>query len=326
MTYSSQLIALLKSKYPDCIPLDEIGRTLTLKQTDTSDLIADLVEKGYPLNQSKEGIRFELPLINSDSIKADLRTRRIGRNLIFKDRIPSTNELALNKLNSFSHGDIILTDFQTNGKGRMGRNWQASLGKSIALSIVLKPAIENEQAVLLTQLTAAALSKAIDQITHSSIKWPNDMIVNSKKVAGILTESHFSGSSLEGIVIGVGINTNMSTEDIDNDLRSKATSLLIETQIIVDPNSLITSFIQWFDELYSSWELTNDSSPFISICKEKSILMNREIIVRIGEMNRPGKVVDINPLGELIIKYAGQDSLESLQTMDFSIRGKDSYI
>lgn len=326
MSYSSQLISYLKSQFPESVSLQTISSQLNLTQSHVLELISELIEQGYPLQSVNDQFLFTVPLINVHELENDLTTKTIGKNMIFKDRVPSTNALALNELASFSHGDIILTDFQTNGKGRMGRSWQSSLGKSIAMSIILKPSIENNQAVLLTQLTAAALAKAIDSIIDCSIKWPNDMIVNHKKVAGILTESHFNGSSLEGVVIGVGINTNLVFDEADYEVKSKATSLFNETHHLIDSNRLIRSFIQWFDELYTSWEVTGDSAPFISICKEKSILLNREITVRTKESSRLAQVIDINPSGELIIRYNGEGTLERLHSLDFSIRGKHSYI
>lgn len=326
MTYSAQLISLLKSRFPEKVSLNTITAHLNLSNSEALEVIDTLKEKGYPVQSISDHYQFSVPLINVNSIKSGLSTRTLGQNLIFKDRIHSTNALALEDLASFSHGDIILTDYQTNGKGRMGRSWQSSLGKSIAMSIILKPDIDNKKAVLLTQLTAAALTKSLNSIMESSIKWPNDIIVNNKKVAGILTESQFHGDSLEGIVIGVGINTNLIVDELDEEIQSKATSLFHEAQKVIDPNLLIQSFIRWFDELYTSWSLTGDSSLFISICKEKSIILNKEIIVRNGESNRLAQVIDINPFGDLIIRYKGEEALESLQSLDFSIRGNQSYI
>lgn len=326
MTYFSQLISFLKSRFPKTIPLDEIANYLHLSQSEVLSLIDELLEKGYPVQTINYAYQFDLPLVNADTIKNDLATRSIGQHIIFEDHTPSTNTLALTNLESLSHGDIILTDYQTNGKGRMGRKWEAGLGTSIAMTIVLKPAIDNKQAVLLTQLTAAALSKSIDSISDSFIKWPNDMIVNNKKVAGILTESQFNGPTLEGVVVGVGINTNLDFGDSDDEIKSKATSLLHETHKTIDPNPLIISFIQWFDELYTNWELSGDSSPFITICKDKSILLNKEITVRKDNTSRLAQVIDINSLGELLIRYKGEETLDSLRSLDFSIRGKDTYI
>ncbi|MCC5895007.1 MAG: biotin--[acetyl-CoA-carboxylase] ligase [Alkalibacterium sp.] len=326
MIYSSQLISYFKSHFPYKIPLHKIVSDLEINKTDVLDSIDALIEQGYPMYTSEDHYQFSLPLIHVEAIKKGLNPSIIGKSILFKDQLPSTNGLALENLASFSHGEVILTDFQTSGKGRMGRSWQASLGKSIAMSIILKPTIDNRHAVLLTQLTAAALAKALGSLTDVLIKWPNDMIVNNKKVAGILTESQFNGNVLEGIVIGTGINTNLVLDEMDKKIQSKATSLFQETDHIIDPNLLIQSFIYWFDDFYTNWEQTRDSSPFIAICKEKSILLNREIIVRQGESSRLAQVVDINPLGELIIQYKGEEALESLQSLDFSIRGKDAYI
>lgn len=326
MPYSTQLISFLKSCYPEDVSLHTLALHLNLSTTKVMTLISELKDLGYPIVYDNRSCQFDLPLINVESIKSHLDTRTIGHQLIFRDRTPSTNILALEDLDSFSHGDVLLTDYQTNGKGRMGRNWHSSLGKSIALSIILKPDIENKKAVLLTQLTAAALSKSLEPFADTSIKWPNDMIINHKKVAGILTESQFNGSSLEGIVIGTGINTNLDFDDTDEEVRMKATSLLNETHEVVDPNHLITSFISWFDELYTEWTLTGDSSPFIAICKEKSILLNREITVKNEELSRMARVTDINSDGELIVIYEDTGVEEALQTLDFSIRGRQSYI
>lgn len=326
MSLISSFIALLKSGYPSFISFDTIGKTLQLETEEIKRLINEAEVQGYPIQTKEDSCRLTLPLVNKESIAENLQSSTIGRPLRFFDRIDSTNTYALDNLQDLAHGSVILTDYQYRGKGRLGRSWHADLGKSVALTIVLKPNFDSQQAVLLTQLTAAALVKALDPDWSASIKWPNDVLIDGRKVAGILVESHFSGSELTGIVIGTGINTNLSREELPEELKNKATSLAIENDQINDPNPIITSFLYWFDTFYSAWSESMDASPFISVCREKSELIGKEIAVHHDQTSKPARVIDISDNGELVIRYRDTNETDYLNSLNFSVRGRSGYL
>lgn len=326
MSLISSFIALLKSEYPSSVSFDLVGKTLQTEKEEIKRLINEAAIQGYPIQIEQDACRLTLPLVNKESVAQNLQSSAIGRSLEFFDKIDSTNTYALDNIQDLTHGTVILTDHQYRGKGRLGRSWHADLGKSVALTIVLKPKFDSQQAVLLTQLTAAALVKALEPDWSASIKWPNDILIDGRKAAGILVESHFSGSELAGIVIGTGINTNLSREELPEDLKSKATSLAIEKNKVIDPNLIITSFLSWFDTFYTAWSESMDASPFISVCREKSGLIGKEIAVHHDQTSKSARVIDISNEGELVIRYRDTNEIDHLNSLNFSVRGQSGYL
>lgn len=326
MSLFSSFIALLKSDYPSFVSFDLVGKTLQIETEEINQLINEAAIQGYPIQIEQDACRLTLPLVNKESVAQNLQSSAIGRSLEFFDKIDSTNTYALDNIQDLTHGTVILTDHQYRGKGRLGRSWHADLGKSVALTIVLKPKFDSQQAVLLTQLTAAALVKALEPDWSASIKWPNDVLIDGRKAAGILVESHFSGSELAGIVIGTGINTNLSREELPEDLKSKATSLAIEKNKVIDPNLIITSFLSWFDIFYTAWNESMDASPFISVCRDKSGLIGKEIAVHHDQTSKSARVIDISDEGELVIRYRDTNEIDHLNSLNFSVRGQSGYL
>jgi len=326
MSLISSFIALLKADYPSFVSFDLVSKTFHIETEEINQLINDAEMQGYSIQTEQDTCRLTLPLVSKESVAENLQSYSIGRSFQFFDRIDSTNTYALKNLQELAHGSVILTDYQYKGKGRLGRSWHTDLGKSVALTIVLKPKFDSQQAVLLTQLTAAALVKALEPDWSASIKWPNDVLIDGRKVAGILVESHFSGSELTGIVIGTGINTNLSREELPEELKSKATSLAIENDQIIDPNPIITRFLSWFDIFYTAWSESMDASTFISVCREKSGLIGREITVHHDQISKSARVMDISDEGELVIRYPDTNETDHLNSLNFSVRGQSGYL
>lgn len=321
-----ELLEQIKLNYPTAQDLNYYAIKLFTTEEKIKELVTKLIKQRYPIKLIEGTVKLTVPMISPSKIKAQLDAQSLDYSLAFYPSIESTNEEALSKLTTFSHQTVFLTDYQYKGKGRLGRKWESPIGSAVTLSILLKPDFTGERAVLFTQLAAAAVVKTLDPYVSAKIKWPNDIIVNNKKVAGILTETSFNGSELEGVVIGIGINTSLASEEINPVISDKATSLLIETKQHIDPNELISSFLTIFNRLYQNWQLTDDSSEFITLCKKASLLIGKEIIVWSNETARLAYVRDINSFGELLVQYNDETHPTPLRTLDFSIRGLNSYI
>lgn len=319
------ILNTIKLSYPHALPIQLLAQQTGLSSSVVTRQLHELITEGYPISINCNNCCLTLPLLEESSLKVHLNTEQIGRSLYIFDRTASTNAQVLTDLSIYEHGDVIMTDYQYKGRGRLGRTWQAAPGRSIAFSIVLKPDIHQVQPVLLTQLAAAALSAGLDKLVSSQIKWPNDLVIDSKKVAGILTESQFTGGKLEGLVVGIGINTNLIPADFNEELSSKATSLSIELDQPVDPNPLIAAVLNQFDRFYTDWIRTQDASSFIRLCQERSALLNRPITVYSNGQERAATVSGIGSGGELLVKYA-DGKTDSLKSLDFSVRAKNSYL
>lgn len=327
MLLKATILHELNKVYPDGLSIDLLCFNAECSLLDCIHVIEQLQHKNFPIKMRNNVAYLTLPLISIEEISKETQCLHMRYNYILKDKIASTNNLALNQMHKFEHGTVILTHSQEQGKGRLGRNWTAPMAKSIALSIVLKPKIQHEMTPLFTQLTAAALSLSLKDYVDVKIKWPNDILINKKKVAGILIETNFQGSSLQGVTVGVGINTNLTLDDFNSDSKKKATSLRMETGEVVDPNKLIVRFLVHFNSLYSQWIESEDPSSFISLCKEFSLLLNKVIYVYSPtSAPRRATVMDITNLGELLIQYEGELTLTPLTSLDFSIRGLNGYV
>lgn len=326
MTSHYQLLEMIKLTYPAAKSLSYYALKLSLTEEKIRELVTELIKQRYPIKLSEGTVMLTVPMISPFKTEALLAENTLDYNLAFYPKIESTNKEALSNISSLSHQTVLLTDYQYKGKGRLGRKWESPIGSAVTLSLILKPDFTGEQAVLFTQLAAAAAVKTLEPYVSAKIKWPNDIIVGSRKIAGILTETSFSGSDFEGIVIGLGINTSLAADEISPALSDKATSLLIETGQYIDPNELISRFLTTFNRLYENWQLTKDSSEFISLCREASLVIGREILVRTDDNSRLAQVKDINASGELLVQYKDDQHLTPLRTLDFSIRGLNSYI
>jgi len=327
MTDKETLIDHLKANYPQSVSLASLAHLTRQSQQGCSACIEDLKKAGYPLQTANDTVTLELPLIYPPAIIERLKDSTPKMIIHFERSLPSTNTTALSSLDQSESDTLVLTDHQTEGKGRLGRRWRDVSGKSVAFSLILKPAVDHSEIPLFTQLAAAALYQTLATHGDVKIKWPNDLILNGKKVAGILTESQFSGSRLSGIVIGIGINSNKSIEDFDTSLRNKATSLRIETDEITDPNTLVSTFLNHFYTLYADWLRSDDPSGFLHICRSHSLLIGREIkVLTDSDHERTATVRDINKSGELVVQYSGEASLETLRSLNYSIRGVDGYV
>lgn len=227
------------------------------------------------------------------------------------DVITSTNQYIKEQYKNLEPFTIINANKQTNGRGRVDRKWESIEGKNLTFSIYLKPKILPEKLPLLSLLIGASIYNVLSKYINCLIKWPNDIIVNDKKIAGILVESIYS-NKLEALVAGIGININQG--QFSNDLKNKATSLFIETNTEYNKNIILDEFIKEFDLLYNDFIIGNNQ--FVNVCKEHNYLLNKEInyngsIAKIVDISEEGKlIIDINGKQEQL--FFGEITLESI--------------
>ncbi len=211
--------------------------------------------------------------------------------------LPSTNLYLKQNHQSYLEFTVITTDNQTNGKGRMSRTWISSKD-NLTFSILLKPTFDSSKLPLISLITGAALCNVINRYIKCSIKWPNDIIINDKKVAGILVEGIFTDKT-EAVIVGIGINVNEVL--FPNNLIIKATSLRLELEEIIDKEKLLDEVVKEFIDLYTKF--LNDDNTYLDIVKDNNYLINKEVYIN----NKKIKVLDINNKGNLIILENNQE-------------------
>ncbi len=198
-----------------------------------------------------------------------LKTRWLGADFIYEPELPSTNSY-LKKLDhsGFGHGTVLLTDHQTEGRGQYDRSWKSEKFKNLTFTIAFKPTSGN-RLPLLTLCFALGIVKTLDRmnIEGSEIKWPNDILINGKKIGGLLTESVFLGQKPDRVLVGIGINVNQ--KKFEGSISTEATSLLSLCGKPINREKLLCHLLQEMEHLYTRW--TQQDSE---LCKD----INKKII------------------------------------------------
>ena len=212
-----------------------------LKDMDLSDFATVVKELG------KE----ETENIKASEITKDLNTKFIGKNLYVYKEVASTNTVAkFLSMNNIENGSVVISERQTKAKGRSGKSWESPLG-GIWLSIILNPNVDYSKLPLITLATGVAVAKTLERIgvENPEIKWPNDIIINDKKVCGILTEAVTKFNTIENVIIGVGIDANLNLADFPEELQNGTTTLQIELGRAGNENLLIRMFLEEFEKI-----------------------------------------------------------------------------
>ena len=198
----------------------------------------------------------ELGKENTDHIKAseiskDLNTEYIGKNLYIYKEVSSTNTVAkFLSMNGVEDGSVVISEKQTKAKGRSGKSWESPLG-GVWLSIITNPHVNYSKLPLITLATGVAVAKTLEKIgiENAEIKWPNDIMINSRKVCGILTEAVTKFNTIENVIIGVGIDANLDVNQFPEELQDGTTTLKEELGRQGDENLLIKLFLEEFEEI-----------------------------------------------------------------------------
>lgn len=232
---------------------DEIVKLLKRESKLSDETISEIKERDiYDFADLIKGIgKKTREHIKSSEISNDLNTDYIGKNLYVYHEVNSTNTVAkfLSKTGD-ENGSVVISEKQTGGRGRSGKTWESPLG-GVWLSIILTPDVDYSKIPLITLTTGVAVAKTLERIgiENPEIKWPNDIMINGKKVCGILTEAVTNSNKIETVIIGVGIDANLTIEDFPEELQSETTTLENELGRKGDENLLIKLFLEEFEKI-----------------------------------------------------------------------------
>lgn len=325
-----EILKLLKEKQGCFVSGQEISDKFGVSRTAIWKYINAIKEQGYEIEAvSKKGYRLitSPDILTYEEIEPLLKTKYIGRKILYFDSLDSTNTKAKDLAGSGElDGAVVISEEQTMGKGRLGRSFISPKGKGIWMSIILRPEIEPQSAAIITQIAAAAINLAAYEMgIRTYIKWPNDIILNNKKLCGILTEMNAELTNINYAIMGIGINANLDIEDYTEKVRKCATSLKIETGKSINRKELLARFLNNFEDLYEEFIIKDDIKRTIKICRENSILIGREInVIKRGNTVR-AKALDLNDEGLLVVEYEN-GKIESLISGEVSVRGLQNYV
>ena len=249
-----------------------------------------------------------------------------NKKIRYYEQLDSTNtkvsELALE---GAEHGTVVVAGCETAGKGRRGRTWESPSEDNIYMSILLRPEFEADRAPMITLVMAYSVAKVLQEngFADVQIKWPNDLVLSGKKVCGILTEMHLQGTTIDSIVVGVGVNVN--TTSFLEELVDKATSLFLECGKLLDKEQLIVDIVETFTEMYDRFAEAGDLEFLQDAYNAILVNKNREVCILEPENEYTAYAYGINPNGELVVRL--EDGTErNVYAGEVSVRGLYGYI
>lgn len=306
---------------------EDISEKLGISRASIWKGIQALKKEGYDID-SKSGAGYTLigkieeQAMSPYEIKHKLNTKYIAQNIHYFESIDSTNIQASKISDKSSEGTVIIADAQTDGKGRTGKKWLSKQNAGIYFSIILKPDIPLFKASFLTQVTGAVIAETLGSLNiPCEIKWPNDIVINHKKIAGILTEMNAEIDRINYIIVGIGININANKFD---DELSKTASSIENEGYIIDKIEFLRKFFELFETCYENFK-NDDNKQVLKTLREKSAVLGKEIyVIKKGE-KEICFAENIDDNGNLVVR--NQFGLnETIFTGEISIRGLESYI
>ena len=263
-------------------------------------------------------------IYNETTIADQIHTKWAGKTVHFARETDSTN-LWIKRLakEGASEGTLALAEFQSAGRGRLGRSWEVPEGTSVMMSILLRPKFEPQYAPTLTLVMGMAVAKAVKNLGFDvSIKWPNDVVVSHKKICGILTEMGVRDGKIDYAVIGVGINVNI--KEFPEEMADKATSLYLESGKEFDRSQIPGLVMEAFEKYYEKFAATCDLSGLKE--EYESILANYNQPVRVlAKEPYEGVARGITDGGELLVEKT-DGMIVAVSAGEVSVRGLYSYV
>lgn len=324
----TEVLQLLRES-EDYISGQQICETLGVSRTAVWKIINQLKDEGYEIEAGQnKGYRLQTSpdVLSLAELKSRVKTKLAGSTLEYYDVIDSTNlEVKRQAEQGAPEGLLIVADKQVAGRGRRGRSWESPAGANIFMSLLLRPNYATDSVSQVTLVMALSVAQAITEVTGlvTAIKWPNDIIVNKKKVVGILTELTMETDYIQYLVCGVGINVNQTT--FPDEIKETASSLYLEKGEKVNRALLVQKSMEHFDENYEIFCKTDDMSGLIDTYNH--LLVNQDAAVRVldpkGEYE--GIARGINERGELIVEKA-DGTREDVYAGEVSVRGIYGYV
>lgn len=309
-TVSGDILRLFREK-GGFVSGEVISRELHVSRTAIWKQINSLRKAGYVIEAvpSRGYYLVSTPnLLSAGEVAAHLKTDVIGRHLVCLAATKSTNSDAFRLAEQgATEGTVILSDSQSGGKGRLGRIWSSPEGVNLYCSVVLRPAIKPYEAPQLTFLSAVAVARAIELVSDlkPEIKWPNDVLIKTKKVAGLLNEMSAETDGINFVVLGIGVNLNMTAEQFPTDLRHPATSILLETGQPIGRARFAAILMGELDRLYSNFR-AHGFGPVREEWQKRCNAHGRELAVSDGGADVVrGTFAGIDSFGALLV--AGAD-------------------
>lgn len=324
----AEILSLLRER-GSYVSGQELCEHFNVSRTAVWKAVNQLKKEGYCIQAVQNRgylLVSEDEVFGQNELESRMDTEWAGHPVSFYETINSTNLRAkLDADNGAPEGALVVADMQTAGRGRRGRTWSSPAGLNVYFTLILKPRYVPDKASMVTLVMALAVAEGIRETcgVEAGIKWPNDIVVNGKKICGILTEMSVEKDFIHHVVIGVGINVGL--QEFAPELADTATSLQAECGRKVPKAALVANIMKAFEKYYESFREKTDLSDLVD--SYNKMLVNRGKTVRVldpkGEYS--GVAEGINELGELLVELP-DGHVENVYAGEVSVRGVYGYI
>ena len=308
MSLDVQILTALRAAEGGAVSGTELSQELGVSRAAIWARIDDLRSLGYDIEASPHGgyrLLSAPDLLHADDLLSRLgQTKVVGRDIRVFQETASTNDV-VEKLarDGAEEGAVVFAESQTRGRGRLGRKWISPAGRGLWFSVLLRPNLRPQEATRLTVASATALRRAIELQTglKPEIKWPNDILVRGKKVAGILTELSAELDYVKYIVLGIGVDVNLNPSEFPPELRKVATSLKAELGKPVSRPDLAVAILRELDRDYARI----GAGQFTALAdewQEHGTTIGQDVVIRIGDRETRGRAESLGEDGELLLR------------------------
>jgi len=317
-----QVLAFLAEAGDEVVSGEAISDKLGLTRAAVWKHVESLRGQGYRIDAvATRGYRLvAVPdRLGALELRPLLNTHDIGQVLHCYQSIGSTSDQAKALAeDGAGHGEVVVAEAQTGGRGRRGRSWVTAPGRNVAFSVVLRPSgLPTARAPELTLVASLAICDALRRAgVDAGIKWPNDVLVGGRKIAGILTELAAEPDQVHWVVVGVGVNVNARAEDFPPELRGLATSVLLERGQPAPRALFLVACLTLLEEWYDR-HAEEGFEPIRAAWKERSVTLGREVVVQLDDLELVGRAEDLDASGALLVRSAA--GVERITSGDVSL-------
>ncbi len=257
-------------------------------------------------------------------IRPYLKTSGIGREIVYQDVVESTNALAVEAARSQNAGEgyCVVADTQQRGRGRLQRSWFSPPGRNLYLSLVLRPSVAPAAVPQLSLVAAMALARAVREFVSDArlqVKWPNDVFIEGRKVAGILCESASEPDRVQYAVVGIGVNVNLAQHDFPSAIADTAGSLRMFCKHDIERPLLAAATLNIFESVYEEWT-GSGLEGLLEELEAVSFLRGRQVVVETPRGQRLGRVRGMTEMGALRLEVADGEREEIVYCGDVRVR------
>ncbi len=304
-----KVLQLLKAHHSEYLSGEDLSEVLKISRVAVWKHIKKIQTLGYEI-ESKQNLGYRLTKITDLmlpwEITDGLKTKTLGRKIYYFDKIDSTQSFAATVASNKSEdGAIIISETQDSGKGRLGRNWVSPRG-GIWLSVILHPRFDVAKITLVPLVASIALSSAIQKVldVKTELKWPNDVTLKGKKIAGMIIDASIESSHIESLILGVGINFKVNPDEIEKKITKKenfyGVATLVNQNNKTKPAKLVQVFLEEFEKILNSLSVGN-ISKIIKEWTANSSTIGKTITVSTSNGKITGKALKLDTDGGLII-------------------------